>query len=120
VSGSVVELDHVTVVMPGGGGYGVNALAGSTVRHTELDLSASALGINAAGYSNVGALVSGGAGAAQDVTWPDVRAEDHITWTRTVDGGVPGVMPLCTKTAATKFTATFAAGDTSTYEWRVE
>lgn len=99
---------------------GGNALAGSTVRHHDIDLSASALGINAAGYANVGTLVSGGAGAAQDVTWPDIRATDHITWTRTVDGGVPGVMPLCTKTAATKFTATFAAGDTSTYEYRVE
>lgn len=97
--------------------------SGMTVRwSSRADFSAlsTKFSVHASGYGSVGTLVSGGAGAAQDVTWPDIAASDHITWTRTVDGGVPGIMPLCTKTAATKFTATFAAGDTSTYEWRVE
>ena len=110
------------VVLSGTTGCTAANLTATTLRYRECDFSAPAtlFTLGAGGYVNQGTLVSGGAGAAQDVTWPDIKTTDHITWTRTVDGGVPGVMPLCTKTAATKFTATFSAGDTSTYEWRIE
>jgi hypothetical protein len=83
-------------------------------------IDVSACGTPLTGITSIGTLVANGAGTPQDVTWPDMKTTDHINWTRTANGGVPGVMPLTTKTASTKFTATFAAGDTSTYEWRVE
>lgn len=76
--------------------------------------------INAAGFSSVGQLVSAGAGVAQAVAWPNLRASDHVTWTRIVNGGIPGIGPLSVNTVGVGFAATFVAGDTSTYEYRVE
>lgn len=72
-----------------------------------------------AGHLSVGQLVSGGAGAGQAVAWPDIASTDRVTWTRVVNGGAPGVMPLTVVNPGVGFTATFAAGDTSTYEYHV-
>jgi hypothetical protein len=97
--------------------------AGVTVRwdsRTDFSGFTNPFTINAAGFGSVGQLVSGGAGAPQAVAWPDLKSNDHVTWTRIVNGGAPGIMPLSANTPATGFAATFAAGDTSTYEWRVE
>lgn len=76
--------------------------------------------INAAGFANVNTLVANGAGTAQAVSWTDLKVRDHVNWTRIVNGGTPGVMPLTVSTPGTGFSATFAVGDTSTYEYRVE
>ncbi len=75
--------------------------------------------VNVGGVFSQGVIVSGGAGAAQAVAFPDLTANDDVVVERTVNGGAPGIMPLIVKTPGVGFTLTFAAGDTSTYQWRI-
>lgn len=122
VAVSKCYIDGLRLTGLGAGGTGVTVQAGSTLRYHDLDPGAAAVAVNpvAGSFVNVGQLVSGGAGTAQAVAWPDLDATDHVTWTRIVNGGAPGVMPLSVNTPGVGFTATFAGGDTSTYEYRIE
>lgn len=116
--GSGVVRLHDVVATGVTNGYTGAAGSGGTLRMS--GRCALTTNIGAGAFANVGQLVSGGAGAPQAVAWPDLKATDHVTWTRIVNGGAPGVAPLCVNTPGVGFAATFAAGDTSTYEWRVE
>lgn len=66
-----------------------------------------------------GVIVSGGAGAAQAVALATILAGDEVVVMRTINGGAPGIAPLVVITGGVGFTLTFAAGDTSTYQWMV-
>lgn len=127
-AGVRVALYHATgvcrvsnVLVDGAGAaanFGLYA-AGGTIRLGD-GIDVGACGTPLTGITSIGNLVSGGAGAPQAVAWPDIEPTDHVTWTRTVNGGVPGIAPLSVNTVGVGFAATFAAGDTSTYQWRVE
>jgi hypothetical protein len=66
-----------------------------------------------------GNLVANGAGTAQAVVLVTIAAGDTVIFTRTVNGGAPGLPPLVVITAGVGFSATFGVGDTSTYAWKV-
>lgn len=74
--------------------------------------------INAAGFVNVGNIVVTGA-VAVAVPWPNIRATDHVTLTRSVVGGVAAITPMAVITAGVGFTVTSSAGDTSTFQYRI-
>lgn len=115
-------VDGLSISGLGAGGTGITVQAACTLRYHDYDPGAAAVPLNvvAGGFASTGLLVSGGAGAAQAVAWPDIKATDAINWERTVNGGAPGIMPLSVITPGVGFAATFAGGDTSTYRWRVE
>lgn len=71
------------------------------------------------GFLNVGTLIANGAGTPQSVTFADIKTTDSVAWIRTVNGGAPGVMPLTVITPGTGLAATFAAGDTGTYLYKI-
>ncbi len=114
-----VTLDHFTATETGAA-TGIS-LTDSTVRLADaIDVSGVTTGISlGAGFSSQGSVVSNGTGAAQAIAWPDLRATDDIDPQRTLNGGAPGVSPTIAKTPGTGFSLTFAAGDTSTYSYRV-
>jgi hypothetical protein len=65
-----------------------------------------------------GQITANGAGTAQDVTWPNLKSHDRVTLELVTPGGTPGVNRV-QYTLATKFTVTFASGDTSVYNYVV-
>lgn len=122
VTASKCYIDGLTLTGLGAGGTGITVQAGSTLRYHDYDPGAAAVAINpvAGSFVNVGPLVSAGTGAAQAVAWPDIKATDHVNWMRVLNGGAPGLDPTVVVTAGVGFTAAFAAGDTSTYQYRIE
>jgi hypothetical protein len=122
VAVSKCYIDGLTLSGLGAGGTGITVQAGSTLRFRDYDPGAAAAPLNvvAGGFASIGALVSGGAGAAQAVAWPDIKATDQVTFMRTLNGGAPGLEPTVVVTAGVGFTAAFAVGDTSTNQWRVD
>jgi len=103
------------------GTFGANLTATTLRKGVGIDFGSTAVpvALGAGGFSSTGQLVSNGTGAAQAVAWPYVNAQDHVTWTRIANGGAPGLPPLSVVTPGVGFSATFAAGDTSTYEYAV-
>lgn len=49
-----------------------------------------------------------------------IQATDIVVLMRTVNGGTPGITPLCVITAGVGFTITGIALDTSTYAWKLQ
>lgn len=122
VAVSKCYVDGLTLSGLGAGGTGITVQAGSTLRFHDYDPGAAAVALNviAGGFASIGALVSNGTGAAQAVAWPDIKVTDNVDFTRTLNGGAPGLDPTIVVTAGVGFTAAFAAGDTSTYQWRID
>lgn len=103
------------------GNAGVHVQSGGTFRRSgffDASGASSPIVVEAGGFSSVGNVVANGV-TGVDVTWPDIKASDHVNLTRKTDGGTPGPTPRVTITAGTKFTINATAGDTSTYEYQV-
>lgn len=120
-AGSVVRV-RATRIRNNGAGINAIFVNGGTCRlgdANDLDAAGTAVFVGA-GFVNVADVVSGGVGAAQAIAWPNLMSTDHVDVTRRIDGGVPGLNPLIVKTPGVGFSVTFPAGDTSTYEYRIE
>lgn len=114
------DIDNVTVVGAAGSGNGVVVYDATSWIRVGSNCDFNACGTPfLGGNASRGSIVSGGAGAAQAVAYPGMRASDIVNVCRTTNGGAPGVAPLVTRTAGVGFSLTFAAGDTSTYQFAV-
>lgn len=104
----------------GAGGTGITVQAGSTLRYLDYDPGAAAIALNvvAGGFASVGNVILTGA-VPVVVLWPDIKAIDHVSVTRSVVGGVPALPPLITIQSGISFTVTGLVGDTSTFQYRV-
>lgn len=108
-----------------GGNVGARVESGATLRlgpGCDFDGCNTALQIAAGAFCSQGVqIVSGGAGAPQDFTFPDAKSTDRLSVRLITIGGAPTPYPVpYTITPGTKFTLTFAVGDTSTYEVIIE
>ncbi len=98
-----------------------SSVASNTVRiGSNVDLTKTRTQLSLAGPTNRGTVVANPVGTGVDVTWPDLKATDRVTLTRSVDGGTVGPTPRISYTPGTKFTITGTAADSSTYEYIVQ
>lgn len=115
----VLELENSSLTVPTGLWVSTHTLSvrlRGTVVITGLDVAAGYAGTV---YYSRGTITANGAGTAQDVLFPDTNASDHLRLTRVTTGGVPSTNPLIVRTISSKFAVTFAAGDTSNYEFDI-
>ena len=128
-SGSVISLDNVRVrgtIVGLGNVYGFVTGPSSgtgTFRIGRVDIDGIASGNRYFGtgyFSRTATFVATGS-TPKDVTWPNIKSTDRVSFRRTTSGGTVSThAPTYTITEGVKFTVTFDASDTSTYEYRVE
>lgn len=108
-------------IVPAAGATGTVALfaAAGTIRlGASADIQSCAVPTIGSGYFSIGTVNVDGS-LPVEVAWPNLRSTDMISFTRSVDGGIPGNPPQATKTVGSKFTVVADPFDTSVYEYRI-
>lgn len=121
LTNGVAVLDNLTI---DGAAAGISAgvrANGGTVRYKNLDADACSSPISSGGgYLNHGQVTANGSGAAQAITWPDLKSSDTVLLVRVSNAGAFGYFPMVNQTPATGFSVTFNAAETSVWQYVVE
>ncbi|HZU27207.1 MAG TPA: right-handed parallel beta-helix repeat-containing protein [Bryobacteraceae bacterium] len=119
VSGGVISVSDVRVDVSGSGScVGLFSDTNSTIRvGNRVDVTRTSIPQYGAGFFSRGMSIKAVGGSPQDFSWPDIKGTDRVLFRLISAGGTPTpYSPPYTITPGVKFTVTFAAGDTSSYE----